>query len=378
MQVAVFGTASYPTPEGRPAYWPVPPGRFDRQRGQQTLAGVLDLAACADELGFDWITCAEHHYSPFAMSPTPMVLAAAIAQVARRPRIAVLGPTIPMLNPVRVAEEFAVLDNLTGGRVIAGLMRGSAYEYNTYSINPAESRERFEEGLELIRAAWTEPQPFGWEGRYYRFRSVSLWPQPVQQPHPPIFMSGSSRESGEVAARNRVNIGMAATTVPLAAASAQNYREAAVRAGWTPVPENILFRTHGCVADTDAEARQMAEYFLDARQRLDAVSARVIAASGYYGADVQTQSTRGDRPLSVQERIDLGYLFCGTPDTVFQQLCRSQAAIGNGVLELGFQTNRLPHKQAMQSLELFGREVLPRLQELRVESPEARVVSRAS
>jgi alkanesulfonate monooxygenase SsuD/methylene tetrahydromethanopterin reductase-like flavin-dependent oxidoreductase (luciferase family) len=364
MQVAVFGTASYPTPEGRPAYWPVPPRLFDRQRGQQTLDGVLEMAACADELGFDWISCAEHHYSPFSMSPTPMVFAAAIAQVAKRARIAVLGPTIPMLNPVRVAEEFAFLDNLTGGRIIAGLMRGSAYEYNTYSINPAESRERFEEGLELILAAWTEPAPFGWEGRYYQFRSVSLWPQPVQQPHPPIFMSGSSRESGDIAARNHVNIGMAATTVPLAAAAAQHYRESAARQGWTPGPESILFRTHGCVADTDAEARQIAEYFLDPRQRLDPVSAQAVAASGYYGSDVQTQSTRGDRPLSVQERIDLGYLFCGTPDTVFEQLCRTRQAIGCGILELGFQTNRLLQKLSMRSLELFGREVLPRLQEL--------------
>ncbi|HTD79486.1 MAG TPA: LLM class flavin-dependent oxidoreductase [Chloroflexota bacterium] len=364
MQVAVFGTASYYTPEGRPVAWPVPPGLFDPQRGQQTMTDVLELAACADELAFDWISCAEHHYSPFAMSPTPVVLAAAVSQVAKRARIAVLGPTIPMLNPLRVAEEFAVLDNLTGGRVIAGLMRGSAYEYNTYSINPSESRERFEEGLDLIRTAWTEPQPFGWQGRYYQFRTVSLWPRPLQTPHPPIFMSASSRESGEIAARNRVNIGMAATTVPLAAVSAQNYREAAAEAGWTPGRENILFRTHGCVADTDAEAREMAEYFLDARQRLDPVSAQAIAASGYFGSDVQTQSTRGDRPLSVQERIDLGYLFCGTPDTVFQQLCRSQAAIGNGILELGFTTNRLPHTLSMRSLELFGREVLPRLQEV--------------
>jgi alkanesulfonate monooxygenase SsuD/methylene tetrahydromethanopterin reductase-like flavin-dependent oxidoreductase (luciferase family) len=160
---------------------------------------------------------------------------------------------------------------------------------------------------------------------------------------------------------------MAATTVPLAAAAAQHYRQSAERQGWTPGPDSILFRTHGCVADTDAEARQVAEYFLDPRTRLDPVSARAVAASGYYGSDVQTQSTRGDRPLSVQERIDLGYLFCGTPDTVFEQLCRTQATIGCGVLELGFQTNRLPQNLSMRSLELFGREVLPRLHELREE-----------
>lgn len=364
MKVVAFATASYYTPEGRPERWPVPAGQFDPQRGQETLRQAIDIAACADQLGFDWVSCAEHHYSPFSMSPTPMLLAAAIGEATKRARVAVLGPTIPMLNPVRVAEEFAVLDNLTGGRIVAGLMRGSSYEYNTYSVNPAESRERFEEGLQLIRTAWTEPQPFGWEGRYYRFRTISLWPRPLQQPHPPMFMSASSTESGQVAARNRMSIGMAATSMQLAAVSAQNYREAAAAEGWQPTPDNVLFRTHGCVAETDAKAREIAEHFLDRRQRLDGAAAQVIAQSGYYGSEVETQLTRGNRPLSVQDRIDAGYLFCGTPDTVIKQLKRMHQEIGNGILELGFQSNRLPQKLAMQSLELFGREVLPCIQAL--------------
>lgn len=364
MKVAVFGTTPYYTPEGRPESWPVPSAAFDAQIGQQTLRDALELLACADELGFDWVTCAEHHYSPFAMSPTPMVLAGAISQVAKRARIGVLGPTIPIVNPVRVAEEFAVLDTLTGGRVVAGLLRGTAFEYNTYSTNPAESRERFEEALQLIIAAWTETEPFGWEGRYYQFRTISIWPRTVQQPHPPIFVSASSRESGQIAARNRVNIGMAASSVPMASVAAQNYREEATRAGWEAGPDNILFRTHGCVAETDAEARRVAEHFLDRAVKLNSTTAQAIVASGYFGSDVRTQSTRADRPLSVQERIELGYLFCGTPETVFQQLVRTREAIGNGILELGFQTNRLPQRLAMRSLELFGKEVLPRLQAL--------------
>lgn len=364
MRVAVFGTTPYWTPEGRPSEWPVPAGRFDPSVGQATLCDALDLFQRADALGFDWVSCAEHHYSPFALSPTPMVLAGAMSQVVRRARIAVLGPTIPILNPVRVAEEFAVLDNLTGGRVIAGFLRGTPYEYNTYYVNPAESRDRFEEALQLIVAAWSQPQPFGWEGRFFQYRTISIWPRPVQSPHPPIFMSASSRESGQIAARSRVSIGMAASTVPMAAVAAQNYREAADAAGWTPTEDNILFRTHGCVAETDAEAREIAEYFLERAVQLDAVTAGAIRESGYFGQDVPTQMKRSQRPLSVQERVDLGYLFCGSPETVFQQLCRAREAIGCGILELGFQTNRLPTHLARQSLEIFGTEVLPRLQAL--------------
>jgi alkanesulfonate monooxygenase SsuD/methylene tetrahydromethanopterin reductase-like flavin-dependent oxidoreductase (luciferase family) len=364
VKVAVFGTTPYHTPGGRPGYWPVPPAGFDAEVGQQTYAGALQLLACADELGFDWVTCAEHHYSPFALSPAPMVLAGAISQCVKRARIAVLGPTVPIHNPVRVAEEFAVLDNLTGGRVVAGFLRGTAFEFNTYSINPAESRERLEEALELIVAAWTEPRPFGWEGRYYRFRTVAIWPRPVQKPHPPIFMSASSREAGSIAARRRVSIGMAASTVPMAAASASHYREEAARLGWQPTPDDILFRTHGVVAESEAEARRLAELFLEPLTRLGETVSAALASSGYYGVDVKTQSTRADRPLSVQDRIDLGYLFCGTPDTVFEQLCRARQAIGCGILELGFQTNRLPQVEAMRSIQLFGKEVLPRLHAL--------------
>ncbi|HEY0580650.1 MAG TPA: LLM class flavin-dependent oxidoreductase [Chloroflexota bacterium] len=363
MKVAVFGTTPYRTPQGRPADWPVASQSFDPDIGQQTMCEALEIFERADALGFDWVTCAEHHYSPFAISPTPMVLAGAMSQRVKRAKIAVLGPTVPLLNPLRVAEEFAMLDNVTGGRVVAGLLRGTPYEYNTYSINPAESRERFEEALQLILAAWTEPQPFGWQGRFYQFRTISMWPKPVQQPHPPIFMSASSFESGQLAARNRVSIGMAATTVAMAAVSAQNYREAADAAGWTPTPDNILFRTHGCVAETDEEAWRVAENFLELAVRLDENTTRAIRASGYYGADAQTQATRSNRPQSVRERVEAGYLFCGSPDTVHQQLRRAQQEIGAGILELGFQSNRVPHADAIRSLELFGAEVLPRLQQ---------------
>ena len=95
------------------------------------------------------MTVAEHHFSPFSLTPNPMLLAGALTQVVKQAKIAVLGPTLPMLNPVRVAEEFAMLDTMTGGRVVAGLMRGTPNEYVTYNVNPEESRARFQEALAL-------------------------------------------------------------------------------------------------------------------------------------------------------------------------------------------------------------------------------------
>ena len=190
MKAALFNPIRYSG--SSPAGWPVAPGTYDLEIGLRSMLGGLENLRLADELGFDWVTVAEHHYAGFSLTPNPMVLAGALTQVVKRAKIALLGPTIPILNPIRVAEEYAMLDNLTGGRVIAGLLRGTPNEYVTYNINPAESRDRFEEALALIRRAWTEPEPFGWQGRFYQYRSIAVWPHVVQSPYPSLYMSGSS------------------------------------------------------------------------------------------------------------------------------------------------------------------------------------------
>src|SRR3954470_24378715 len=234
MKAAMFASTRYLAPYG--AVWPAPITSYEDETAAKSFEASMELFDLADDMGFDWVTVAEHHFSGFSMTPNPMLMAAALTQRVKKAKIALLGPNVPMLNPVRVAEEFAMLDTLTGGRVVAGMLRGTSNEYVTYNTNPSESRERFEEAMELIIHAWTEPQPFGWEGRYFQYRSISIWPRPVQQPHPPIYMSGSSPEMGEFAARNHLKLGFAVTTVPLASQAAKHYRQQAAEAGWEPTP----------------------------------------------------------------------------------------------------------------------------------------------
>ena len=224
--------------------WPLSGEYYSGDAAVQSMQTTFDQFRCADEFGFDWVTVAEHHYSGFSLTPNPMVMAGALSQLVRRAKVAVLGPTVPILNPVRVAEEFAMLDTMSGGRLVAGIMRGTPNEYVTYNINPAESRDRFAEALHLIRRAWTETRPFGWLGRYYQYRTISIWPRPVQQPHPPLYMSGSSPEAGEFAARNHIGIGFAFTTVPLARSAVQHYRACARDAGWEPAAEDVHLPRH--------------------------------------------------------------------------------------------------------------------------------------
>ena len=264
------------------------------------------------------------------------VVAAAITQRATDARVCIMGALLPLNNPVRVAEEYALVDAMSGGRLVAGLLRGAPYEYLVYNVPPAESRARFEEAWELVMRAWSDTEPFGWEGEHYHFRYVSIWPRPIQQPMPPIFISGSSRESAEFAARRRIGLGLAFTNLAAAKPAAQYYFAQSRRAGLAARPRS---------GDLRARAGLPGRY---GRASLRAGSpARRIAITWYPGccrpiawSPRRASSDRAIRsccsgfrpwarsaPLSLEKQLELGMLLCGSPETVLDQLrtCASGA-----------------------------------------------------
>jgi alkanesulfonate monooxygenase SsuD/methylene tetrahydromethanopterin reductase-like flavin-dependent oxidoreductase (luciferase family) len=366
MKAALFCTSRY-NGEASHSVWPAPTDTYETEMAERSMQGTLERYRLGDELGFDWVTVAEHHFAPFSMTPNPMVMAAALINVVKNAKIAILGPDIPILDPVRVAEEMAMVDTLSGGRVVAGLMRGSANEYVTYNVNPSESRGRFDEALELIRMAWTEQQPFGWQGRYYEYRSICIWPKPVQQPHPPIYISTASPESGEFAARHRLGAGFAFTTLQIATEAAKFYRERCQDYGWEPTPDQIIYRLATHVADTDEQA---IEELTSAGGGTPAVGLsfrnraveRAVAESGYYGRDIDTQRARLQSRGEVLSRIEKGQVLVGCPETVLKQVKRIRDAIGAGIIDVTV-ASQLGDK-ALRSIELFGTKVLPRMREL--------------
>jgi alkanesulfonate monooxygenase SsuD/methylene tetrahydromethanopterin reductase-like flavin-dependent oxidoreductase (luciferase family) len=366
MKASLFCTTRYDGPASH-TVWPAPTDTYTAEWAERSMQRTLQQFQVGDELGFDWVTVAEHHFAPFSMTPNPMVMAAALVNVVKKAKIAVLGPDIPILDPVRVAEELAMVDTLTGGRMIAGLMRGSANEYVTYNVNPAESRERFEEALQLIKMAWTEVQPFGWQGRYYEYRSICIWPRPSQQPHPPIYMSTASPEAGEFAARHRLGAGFAFTTVQIASKAAQHYRDQCRLYGWEPTPEHIIYRLAMHVAETDEQAIEemrsagggLPSLGLSFRNR--AVE-QAVASSGYYGRDIETQRARLQSRGEVMERIEKGQILVGSPETVLGQIRRIRDMLGAGILDCAV-ASQLGDK-TMSAIELFGTRVLPRMHEM--------------
>ncbi|HYB31424.1 MAG TPA: LLM class flavin-dependent oxidoreductase [Solirubrobacteraceae bacterium] len=369
MKAAVFSIVPYAGQHSGHG-WPVPADGYSAEAAQESMERALAQFELADQLGFDWVTVAEHHYSAASLTPNPMVMAAAVAQRVKHAKIALLGSNIPIQNPVRVAEEFAMLDTLSGGRLIAGMLRGTSNEYATYGVNPAESRERFMEALELIVRAWTEPQPFGWLGRYYEYRTISIWPRPVQTPHPPIFMSISSPEAAEFAAAKRISGGLAVTTLDRARESVRVYREAAGAHGWEPAPEQLLYRIAVHVAESDALAREDWAPFAGAHGHAGGLrlstgnpaADEAAARAGYYGRDTPRQRSRLHAGGDIDERIESAQLMLGSPETVLGQVDRLRGELGVGILELIFIAPR--PDAARRSLELFGTRVLPRMREL--------------
>src|SRR3984885_7980989 len=254
MKISYFETGRYRAPETLPGQWPMPSGAYDSDAGTQVYQGMVERITFVEKLGFDWVSLSEHHYSPRILTPSPPLAAAYLSSRVHNIKIALLGPIVSHSNPVRLAEELAMLDTMAGGRLVVGLLRGTTNEALTYDLNPQESRERTDEGMELILKAWTEPQPFGWQGRYFQYRTVSIWPQPPEQPRPGTYSLGVSAESADFAARHHLGLGVSYGTFDLMAKSANYYRQRCAEYGWEPGPDDIIYRANMILGETDEQA----------------------------------------------------------------------------------------------------------------------------
>ncbi len=372
MKAWMFQTTTYVPSQPLPQVWPLPGAVYDPAIAERTFQEALEQSIIAEQLGFDGVSISEHHYAAASLTPNPTVMAAALSQRLHHAKIVLLGSTLPLTNPIRVAEEYAMLDNLTGGRFVAGLLRGTPNEFLTYGTNPNETRALYEESVELILKAWTEPQPFGWQGRHYQFRTVSLWPRPLQQPHPPVFVSANSKDSGRFAASHHLNMGLSFMPFSVAAQLSQFYQEQSRQAGWEPTSENKLYRGFIHVAPTDQQAvEEVAQTFwaqTGTQPTASATSSSVTppVSGGAATATVPAMDTKEaiNQALSGQSFAAVGLQFCGSPQTVLKQIRHLRDVTGVSTIDFVFRGPALSHDMTLRSLELFGKEVLPHLQEL--------------
>jgi alkanesulfonate monooxygenase SsuD/methylene tetrahydromethanopterin reductase-like flavin-dependent oxidoreductase (luciferase family) len=330
MKASFFATAAYAGP--RADGWPVAPGLCDRKLASQSLRRALDSCRRADDLGFDWISVSEHHYAPLMLTPNPLVMAGAVSQATSRAKIALLGPLLPLANPVRVAEEVAMLDALTEGRVVVLFLRGTPTEHHAYGDVSAQSRAMTQEGIQLILKAWTSEEPFAWKGEHFDFPTVSVWPRTYQTPYPPAFGSGNSDESAAFAGRHRLGMGISFAPPKIIQRWVELYRAEAEKAGWTPGPEHIIYRGLAHVAESDEAA------------------CKAIEGRGpSFPIDPEGPLAYIARPY-----------FLGSPATVIEQIAVLRD-LGVGVIDMAFASGvgAIDYDQQVDVVNQFAEEVLP-------------------
>ena len=340
---------------------------FDPHTAHDLFKRYLDEYQYAEEVGFDGLMINEHHNTPSCMDVEVNITGGILARMTNRAKILMLGNMLPTSdNPVRLAEEIAMLDVISGGRIISGFVRGIGIESWANNTNPVYNRERFEECHDLIKKTWTTPGPFRWEGKHYHYRAVNPWMLPIQQPHPPCWVPGTgSPETVRWAAKNHYTYAAFLTRMDVARNLFGNYRKFANEDGWDPGPEKFAFMICAHVNDTDEKAQESGKAFMWRMGHPLKGPQEYWSPPGYFSAAGAAANTlRRSRPLnemSYQELQDEHHLVVGSPDTVIKKLRYIKEELGIGALLLEAQGGPLSHQDTMRSLELFGKEVIPAL-----------------
>jgi len=349
---------------------------YDPRLGHELYQRYLAELVLYDQVGFDGVGVNEHHQTAYGLMPAPDVVAGMLIPQTKG-KIAVLGNAISLRDhPLRVAEEIAMLDVASGGRIISGFVRGIGAEYQTFQLDPTQSRDRFHEAHDLIVAAWTRPGPFEWYGRHFKLRYVNPWPRPLQQPHPPIWSpSQGSAETVDWAARNRYTYLQTYSDIGTLRRAFGEYREAAQRHGYTSSPSQLGWAVPVYVADTDEQAVRQARPHLDFLfNTLLRMPRDMFFPPGYLtmASASRVMSAKrglGTAPMEPEDLVERGYVLLGSPESVRQQIERHQAELGFGVFSGIFQFGTLGHEEFERSVRLFAGSVLPALRPVGTDRP---------
>ncbi len=344
------------------------PNRFlDPVKMADLYNRYLDDYEYADELGLD-LMLNEHHQTMTCLDVSISVSAAALARRTRRAKLVLLGTPLPHRdNPVRVAEEIAMLDCVSHGRIVSGFVRGVPTEVHPSNTNPALNRARFEEAHDLVVKAWTASEPFSWEGRFWHYRYVNVWPRPFQQPHPPIWITGSSLDNVPWVADHQYVFASFLTPYEWTNSLLDVYRRRCAEQGLPePGPDRFAYLALCYTAETDAQAQAEGEQLLWYLRRVR--HPQFNAPPGYVAPRVHAQTViggarkgYGDSYEALQEK---GIVMVGSPDTMIKRIRTLYERCGIGHLLMMNQAGFMPQHQVRRSLELFAREVYPAVRHL--------------
>jgi natural product biosynthesis luciferase-like monooxygenase protein len=328
------------------------------------FAQCLRLAERADRLGFNSIKTVEHYFYDYGgHSPNPVVFLAAVAARTQRIR-PITGAVIPAFNnPVKLAAELAVLDNLSNGRLDVGF--GRAFipkEFEVFGVSMDESRARFEEGIDIVTRLWTEDR-VSYDGKFHRFRDVHVKPRPVQKPYPPIWIATvASIESFVWAGRRGYNVMIVPYVggIEKVRGMVRAYRQAWREAGHPPGQEQVQTSLHCYVAETHAKAvdgaRPRVERYIEVfGEAIASWASQQAAQYAGYGKMVESIAQ-----TTIESMLAGHQALIGTPEEVVDQLAYHVEVFGEIEPSMQINFGGIGEKEALRTLDLFADRVVGR------------------
>jgi alkanesulfonate monooxygenase SsuD/methylene tetrahydromethanopterin reductase-like flavin-dependent oxidoreductase (luciferase family) len=372
--------------EKHPSVWvDIHSSLFDPRRAHHMYNDFMDELEFAAECGFDAVCVNEHHSNGYGLMPSPNLIASSLARRTSDAALCVLGSSLALHNPpTRVAEEFAMIDVISGGRLIAGFPVGSPMDTCfAYGQNPSQLRERYHEAHDLVLRAWTEQDTFAFNGRFNQQRYVNIWPRPVQKPHPPIWIpGGGSVETWQWCAEmDYVYCYLSYYGYKAGQATMSGFWDEMARLGKDRNPYRAGFLQFVGVAETREEAHRLyrdpAEYFYG---RCLHVDPRFAGPPGYTTEETQRRGIQSQVALAAQASryeskfqmlaremdaiVDKGYVIIGSPDEVAVQLKEVATNLNVGHLMLLLQFGNMGKDLAKYNTQLFADKVMPQLDDV--------------
>ncbi|MBM3607929.1 MAG: LLM class flavin-dependent oxidoreductase [Alphaproteobacteria bacterium] len=350
----------------------IPSKLFDPQRGADLYNRYLDEYMIADDLGLN-LLLNEHHQTATCIDACAPLTAAILARQTRKGRICILGnPVANRGDPIRIAEEMAMIDCISRGRLDVGFVRGVPYEVFAANSNPTQTLERLWEGIDLAIKAWTTHDgPFNFEGQFTHKRAINLWPRPYQTPHPQVWITGSSDiENIKKSASRGLVFATFLQPHEKVRWMFEGYRSAFMDTGM-PGGGGTAYMPLVFTADNQADAEKGAKaltWYLDAKSE-----PQFTNPPGYVPVDTNVLALKGKfagrtaamRNQSIEFLKDQGVLIYGTPDDVAAQIKRLYNLVGGfDHLLMMQQAGHLDHKSTVASMSLFAREVYPQVRDL--------------
>jgi alkanesulfonate monooxygenase SsuD/methylene tetrahydromethanopterin reductase-like flavin-dependent oxidoreductase (luciferase family) len=376
----------------RRSFFGVPNKFFDAQKGSELLNMYLDEKIYCDELGFDGVMLNEHHGTAFCMGSVMDVEASVLAKTTKRVKIVLLGNPIPTVaNPLRLAEELAMIDLISGGRLVPGWVRGAGSEQLANNANPAYNREYFDEAHDLILAAWTKPGPFRWEGKHFHYRFVNPWVLPLQKPHPPIWIPGLiSPETVVWTAAHKYPYVALATMLKPTLELFNMYAKLAGEQGYQAGPENFGYLQPVFCADTEEKAEELGKCFMfgggfshfarpewmfppgynskAATRRLASMFANPNLPASHAEDkdpenDAEVQELKRKLYATYPDWQKQGQIITGTPKTLVKKLRHVLDVLRPGIFSFWLD-GPIPPEDRKRCVTLLGKEVMPELREV--------------